>query len=378
MIDWVTAELPCFHKPLPSGVVCAITPDGDIEWECVKKITVSGSFDSTVRIRSAGADGSGNATAIQFDGNPSKFLQGHNVFGSDDLLRLMLSSFNKVCCSLRINPPLEDYFKVMRGEYSITCVDINHAFEIGSLSDVRAFLRAAEFKSKTRHGRPTSKGGTVYYGQHSRRWAIKFYSKFDEITSCKKAHVLPPELRNKGLEQWAETKVRCELRLRSLELKDLGIYQAKQLTPERCAALFAEYLGRIEMTGNVTLSPEQAMALPRHVQSSYMLWRQGVDLRTVLPPRTFYRHRSSLLEFDIDLNIACETPEAANVVPLIRYISIEQICMVPDFAYEKGLVYDNTQPFKRAVGSDVHFELTDSQMAAACHNVVSFKSHLRS
>ena len=36
--------------------------------------------------RSVGGDGQGMATHLSLSGNPSKFLQGHNIFGSDDLM----------------------------------------------------------------------------------------------------------------------------------------------------------------------------------------------------------------------------------------------------------------------------------------------------
>lgn len=86
MIDWFTGILPCTHRPLPAGSVVSVDADGAVEWETVKRLTVRGSHESTMNVRSVGSDGEGRATHLYIDGNPSKFLQGHSVIGSDDWL----------------------------------------------------------------------------------------------------------------------------------------------------------------------------------------------------------------------------------------------------------------------------------------------------
>ncbi|WP_353051787.1 phage/plasmid replication protein, II/X family [Pseudomonas aeruginosa] len=57
-----------------------------VAWETPRKMLVRGSHDSTIHIRSVGGDGQGNATHLYIDGNPSKWLQGHNLVGSCDLV----------------------------------------------------------------------------------------------------------------------------------------------------------------------------------------------------------------------------------------------------------------------------------------------------
>ena len=96
MIDWVTAELACLHWPIDAGRVLKISPNQDIEWETRCRASVTGSYESSISLKSVGGNGRGQATHILLSGNPSKFLQGHNVFGSDDLLALVSDTFNKV------------------------------------------------------------------------------------------------------------------------------------------------------------------------------------------------------------------------------------------------------------------------------------------
>ncbi|MCN3044918.1 phage/plasmid replication protein, II/X family [Escherichia coli] len=181
---------------------------------------------------------------------------------------------------------------------------------------VRNWLYAAEFKARTRHGRATGKGGTVYFGQHSRRWGGKGYSKYDEHMSGKKGHQIPAEFVYAGLLDWSRDKLRIELILRSLELKTINQSLGKSWTTETAMKLFTDYIGRIEMSQNVLLSDEKIDKLPRYIQSTYLLWRQGSNLKTILPHNTFYRHRKELLTFGIDINFYCETPDKNNIIPI--------------------------------------------------------------
>lgn len=66
MIDWFTGIRPCTHRPLPAGSVVSVDADGEIEWETVKRLTVRGSYEATMKVRSVGSDGEGRATHQNF------------------------------------------------------------------------------------------------------------------------------------------------------------------------------------------------------------------------------------------------------------------------------------------------------------------------
>ena len=53
-------------------------------WAMSAIMIVIASFEKKVSIKSVDGTGTGLATNLWVNGNPSKFLQGHNVFGSDD------------------------------------------------------------------------------------------------------------------------------------------------------------------------------------------------------------------------------------------------------------------------------------------------------
>lgn len=343
MIDWFRGSVPFPHYPLPAGKVLSIEQDGTMDWEIVKKTDVRGSYESNLKVRSAGGDGYGMATHLDIDGNITKFVQGHNLFGTNDLNAILLEAFRKIYefCSDDLSGwsyPEMTGQRIKRGDYLVKSVDINEMFEVGNDESVEAWLHAAEMRAVKRAGRATSRKGTVYLGQHSRRWGMKFYNKFRELEQGGKGHKLPADLQETPLLEWSKGKLRAELRLLSMELKDQGITHGRHLSVERVEEVFAHYMGRVEMCKQATLVDRELMELPRTVASTYQLWRQGANLRSMLPQNTFYRHRRVLKEHGIDINLPPADPATSNVVPMLRVIEAKPV-PIPSWAYEKRLVH---------------------------------------
>lgn len=339
MIDWISGFLPCIHLPLDTGFVISVNPDGSVDWQTPKRTKVKGSFEESFTVSSAGAAGEGMASHLYVSGNPSKFLQGHNIFGSDDLKRLMLDTYNKACAALNIIPSNEDLESVTQGNYRLTRVDINYSFELPTRADVLAWLRAAEFKSKTRHGRPSSKGGTVYWGKSSKRWSLKAYCKGEEIEK----HKLPLDLLQTKLPQWADNKLRIELTLRGKELDELMLSTASAWVEMTPPTLFNTYLKRLDMTEQIRFSEETLHNLPQRLRATYVLWQDGHDLRSTLPKATYYRHRKELMDMGINIDLARESTSKTNVVPLIKVLEA-QPASIPSWAYQLGLIHQSARP----------------------------------
>jgi II/X family phage/plasmid replication protein len=342
MLDWFRGEIPFLHDPLPQGMVMSFDVNGELEWEVRKSIECRSSHETTIKVKSSGGDGQGRATHLQIDGNLCKFLQGHNIFGSRDLNRLLLLTFKKIYklhahhlqgCS---SPQLTEA-QIRKGNYLVKMIDINQLYEVGNDASVEAWLHAAEMRARSRHGRSTRDKGTLYLGKSSRRWAMKFYNKARELMASGKTHKLPECLQDIGLEEFIQGKLRAELRLFGKELQKHGITHGYHLTPEVINQLFNQYLGKIDMTQQTTLIDTQLHDLPRTLQATYQLWRQGADLRQMFPKNTFYRHRRELLAFGIDINLMHQAPEHSNVVPMIRIIEAKPV-EIPAWAYERGLI----------------------------------------
>jgi len=336
VIDWVSAFLPCVHPPLNAGYVCKIAPDGELEWSAPCRMKIEGSFEKNVTVTSHGSDGNGNATHLFFSGNPSKFLQGHNIFGSDDLVALMVDTFDVVCRYLDLSPTLTDITQVRAGDYRLTRLDINYSFELPSRSDVLAWLRAAEYKSKTRHGRPASQGGTLWWGKQSKRWRLTAYCKAEEVQVPK--HRLPDSLFDTPLIPWVDNKLRIELRLCKKELDELNLSMAYSWLPHTVMTTYFDYLKRLNMNEQIALSTDELMNLPQRLRSTYVLWKDGHDLRSTMAKNTYYRHRKELMEYGINIDLRQDSMDRSNVVPLVRILEAVP-AQIPAWAFDRGLVH---------------------------------------
>jgi len=157
MIDWVTAKIPFPHPPIKAGLRIDVCPNGEVERTLAKRLQVRGSHEASISVRSYGAEDQNLASHLLIDGNPSKFLQGHNAFGSDDLISLITDTVKKIAKALELNIASSSLKHIEQGDYEISRLDINYSWQLPSRGDVRAWIRAAEFKSTTRHGRPSSR-----------------------------------------------------------------------------------------------------------------------------------------------------------------------------------------------------------------------------
>lgn len=340
MIDWVTAILPCNHsEAIYGGRIACITPDGEIEWQVEKKLQVEGSYSANLNIKSLGP------TFIYLDGNPAKWLQGHNLFGSDDLTGLIWLVLERLIPLLKLTPTLADYDAWKAGKYELKRVDSTAMWELPVRSDVRAWLRAAEFQAKSRHGRPTMRGGTLYFGQHSRRWSIKFYSKGDELEAKGKGHKLPYEIPYRdNLMQWADNKLRGELTLRSMQLKELGLDIASKWTISTPLELLLSHIEGLDMAEQFSLTPAILDDLPGRLVAVYKLWKDGEDLRGMYSKATFYRYRAELQKHGIDIAVR-QPSKPDNVIPLVRALRPEAIAQIPDWAIGTSLYIElKTKP----------------------------------
>ena len=335
MIDWVTMKISCNHDGIISnGEVVSLSKDGDsIEWSLVKFLPVVGSHDATISIRSI------TQQTIEVSGNPVKWLQGHNLFGTSDLKALIWAFFNELLKipELKLKPTLEQLHAVKMGKLTVSRIDINETWFLKDRNEVLAWLRAAGQKMRLKHrGAGQFKGDTLYWGKGSRRWFLKCYSKGDEINS-KKSN-FPNALRTPEMLEYAERALRLELVLKSNQLREWQLHHVAHWNAETGKMLLLELIKGLEMSNNIRLTDEVIATLPTRVKMSYFTWLAGEDLKQILPRPTFYRYRAELKKYDIDIGIIRDMKEDKNnVIPLVRVLEAQPVG-VPDWAIEKGLV----------------------------------------
>jgi hypothetical protein len=326
MIDWYTGLLGYSGEGLRLNTICELSPDGNMIWQTEGKTKARGSFDTSVQIGRKGATAAMLSASraygfqcppvcLYLSGNPSKFLQGHNVFGPPvaSLGPVMRAVVRGLPDDLRPVDSFSDLWpSVHRGR-----VDITTSVDLGSHNLVHEWLRTAEVSTRSRHGRPFVSGTTVYWGQHSRRWALKAYCKFCEL----EVHQPDDKKLYGELREYCQGHLRIELCLRTPELKPRGTLSEE---------LIWDFMKKIEvgvMKKDVDLKKPN---LTLHHQFTLNRWMSGEDVRQSLSRPTFYRHRLVILaELGLDISLTYQKKTAEKIVFDLAYLRAHEVKIIP-------------------------------------------------
>jgi hypothetical protein len=199
-------------------------------------------------------------------------------------------------------------------------VDVNTLVDLGSHQAVHDWLMLAETKTRSRHGRAVNSDGTVYWGQHSTRWAMKAYCKHCELKKHPPADLdLMPDLL-----KWTESFLRIELVLRRPELKNRGPLDE---------SIIWEFFSKLELhTMKVRTWSEAQKSLRPALRLAVSSWHEGVDLKSFFPRKTFYRYRKEVLEvtgIDLALPLAVQHTEASAILLGMEELKAREVKEVP-------------------------------------------------
>lgn len=334
MIDWLTVRVPSDYS-VRNGYVISVNADGNTEWEAPKRLQVPGSFSSSVSVRRA-HDG-----LLEISGNPSKFMQGHNLFGTSDLLPLATAFVLQVhsCLGHRLLPG--DLSSLEAGRYALSRIDVNRAWTFGTLPRATAAVASlSHYATLQNRGRGSLIAeGTAMWGKGSRRWSCKAYAKKHELNA--KGHGLPHQIPEyERLMEYAEGLVRVEFTVRSMELKARALdvpqnWGTLGVTPD---SLFDELYSKLAISEASVIDTDMIENVPPRLRAVYQLWLDGHDLRTIYPARTFRRYRAQLKPFGVDI-VSVQPRERSNVIPL-RVVMTGQPVGVPDWAVGTKLYFE--------------------------------------
>lgn len=321
-IDWITAVVPFPHdQAIDGGNLAKISPSGEIEWSVRSRLGIEGSFSSTIQVRSLDylprhlqsllEDKSlshllqAKWVGVEISGNPIKFFQGHNLWGSNNLIGLVAATLVSVLGKLG-HQPSEDVANAWRsGLFILSRVDATLNFRLPSQEDVQKWLSVAANSSMTNRGRGESyKDNTVYWGKGSRRWTLKAYSKYDEMIS--RNHLSRNEDFKYLLGQ-SKGLLRIELTMRGLELKKRGLSIGSSWRDKNLSALVCEAISKLEMK---PINLTSLAHLPSRLKGIVARWQGGEKLVRSTPLRTFQRWRKELLTYGIDIST---TPQLSRI-----------------------------------------------------------------
>ena len=365
MIDWITARITIISaSELNTGVVISVNADGEEEWSSAKRTHVRGSHAATVSVKKF------KNGEIEFAGSPAKFLQGHNLFGSDDLRGLGAAMIERACASRGLELRDSELADIRAGHYDLKRVDINYSFATGSRENALGWIgKAAATGTLQNRGRGRlRKSSTVTWGEGSRQWKLKAYSKGKELEAG--GHELSDTLPMRTqLAEWSDDKLRIELELHTRQLEKLGLEHASSWRRETPRELFDVYLAKLLLGDQVMLSPSAVKLLPPHLRMTYGCWVGGLDLLQLMPRAKYYRHRKTLLGYGVNIAVPPQGEELP-AVPLRQYL--ETPCMeVPAWAVGNELYWQPGNDDKGVVAGLVRISRKEGHRFTASRSMVS-------
>ena len=311
-IDWIsafTATPPELWPGYCSGEWFKVGPDGDVlkrgrVLHTVEDEEPSSSRNFTVWTPSPGS--------LYISGNPVKLLQGHNAWGSLDLVGCYLESGLFVRRGGLFPGP--ETWKACKFSFPrFSRIDITRSYRFDSDAEALDYIRFVVGTARSRHGAATLQdGGTAYFGKHSRRWTLKVYAKRPEMLHerGRLARRLKARILGDDLVDWATGVVRFELTLRSPELKN--VLSGQWHDPALLESLWHCYFDHITWNENAVMTTQSDLVeagLPSELRKTLALWRAGADLRALSSRATFYRHRGQLLQ---QLGVDIASPPVAS------------------------------------------------------------------
>lgn len=347
MIDYLRCRVPIrLPKPIDDGCTMKFDRTGTRLSATPHRLKVLGSHEAALHVRSV------SNSELEIDGNPVKWLQGHNLYGTDDLPLLLWSTLEKLLgelgtslleCGIRSICDLD--------QTVITRVDVTQMLQLESVGDVQSYIRAAyENGSANRRGRGVLRGSTLIFGdaagKNFTRWQIVIYSKGQEII----AHPLPAfMMADPDVMSWVNKALRVEVRYGRLELEKQNMrFLSGWRNPASSATvdsiglasgtkvmdMNAMWQSKVDKLDFNSCSEQHfdLESLPRPLRATYATWRAGVDPRTILSRATFFRYRRQLMELvSVDISVPLPVVPTATIIPIKRVLEARP-CGRPDWA----------------------------------------------
>lgn len=338
-IDWVTVTVPYSGPRVFAGIRQSINADGEVEWQVDMPRRCEGSHDAAVQVRSRGDN------MLWMSGNFLKFLQGHSLFGTDDVSGLCAGAAERLQELGLVEFSDSDVAAIAAGYGVLSRVDCTRMVRFEKQSDVGSFIRHCSTATRSRSRENTAfEGSCLYWGKRSRRWSLKLYDKCEEMHS--RGHGLPESFtlgQRLLLEGYMERTARLELVLRQMELKRKSLGLAWSWRCGMADELLDGVVDGLDVQEEVPAPDRFLEALNgrRVLQAAYLAWNQGVDVRAMGSRASRYRWRNELLALggpDIFLEGPRSVDQPVKQIH-VREVLRSEVCGIPAWADELGLLF---------------------------------------
>lgn len=336
MIDYIKCNLECDHSSTGIGsnfiAKVSLAQLADTTYGFYTGLEVRGKHNSKIRIRTLG-DKANNR--IEIEGNLAKFLQGHNLFGINDPVRLISLTVEQLIISnLGLKPTKTQLEDINNGFVKMTRIDINRNFHLPSKTEADKWIIEAKYGMTMSYYRHVEQyNSTLYFGKGEKTKELKFYAKGSEIVDNKS---LPESIQTPQLLEYANKMLRFEVRLNSKWLREKELSYARNWNEKLVESLLDESLSRIILTGNMQLSDKKLLDLKSTLVGTYYKWVEGYCLKDCLKPSTFYKHKRELLKHGIDISIVL--PEFKKPTLDLAKVLTDNVIGIPEWAYEQELI----------------------------------------
>lgn len=294
-IDWIHVSVAVKHDPqlISRGIVVHL----DNQWNMATAVhhykaqTLRSSFENTLWIKPS------TTGSIEISGNFYKFLNHHNVTGTDDLVGLVTDLIQHLATlDIGIQPTEEELKDVQDGKFRLFRVDVNKAILFGSKVAALDYLEHLKSTASYPYRKKTIYSNGVYFGMRSKRWCLKFYHKGTEVQVHKSGEYhLDDEI--KAL---ADLMVRAEMRINSQQLKEWDLHFGYQWSKDIAQSLLDKTLSKLEVPTKPVVVEE-----PKFESSAdrkfYRCWLAG-DAEICYSLRTIQRYTKRFLhEYGINI-----------------------------------------------------------------------------
>lgn len=219
------------------------------------------SYSTSVSIRNI-------ESLVEIEGNPSKYLQGHNLCGTDDLQSTIKKMVRKI---------EQQGYRCWLGNWFKYCelheIHITQMVDMGTRQNKSDFMFHLCQLSRTRHrsGQVFS-GESVYFGSNkSKLYYWRIYDKEKEVAKREEKTILT--------KADVSSAVRAELILKRAELLRLGLTDPRKWTPDVLREVFLRYLDRIKIAeGNVSAAPVPPPGMTPKDLGIWTRWQARHDL----------------------------------------------------------------------------------------------------
>ena len=332
-IDWITiSQLHTESEPFPiytGGINVDYDPDGNARFERVRAAHFTGSFETSLRIKSDGRH-------ISLSGNAGRFSRKDNLFNcgwSDTFAKC-----NRILLARGLPAFHAGKIRNAIGQGDIpgarvSRIDLTANFATGSESQARHLIRWLASRSVSRMKRGRAGDESVWWVNS--RHMLKAYIKHIEMLKhgCKE---------DDPVYQWCKEQgvVRVEIELKRRLLSDLDMVDIKNISDEKLVKVFHE---QTEIFNAVDRSDEPDIldAIPPKSRVHAAAWMAGQDLKQLMSRATYFRHAKILREYGIDI----AEPRNVETFPVkVRIVEMKPLAKPSWYSLE------DEQPHLKVVG----------------------------